>query len=249
VDAGGFSKGYGQTAELQTDFLLKGMSMLKYDVVNLAAKDFANGGEFLHQAGKKHNNNFISANVVYSEDQKQFVEPYFIKKMSANNSISRAPFDKLTVGFFGVCDQKDPLLHRNSTETPLKSLNPVEVAKEVVPQVRKKADLVVMVFNGRYKTLEAILDNIDGIDIVIMGGEYYRAEQYSSKDIVIASTPSLGKYFGVLSIELDKNKRIVSSNKRSIPLDTKIDDDPRFTKLVQDFEKAKKEYAAVPNEK
>lgn len=245
MDAGGFSKGFGAAAELQTEFLLKGMSMLNYDCINLAIKDFANGGEFLKRAGKEHNANFISANAVYSADKKSFVEPYFIKKISANSSDALPPFDKLTIGLFGLCDEKDPLLHRNSTESPLKSLNPVEIAQDIVPKLEKKVDLVVLVYNGRFKSLEAILDNVDGIDVVIMGGEYYRAEQYTGKDIVIASTPSLGKYFGVLSVELDKNKRIVSSNKRRIPLEKNIKDDPKFVKLVNQFETAKTDQAIV----
>ncbi len=219
--------------------------MLNYDCINLAIKDFANGGEFIKRAAKEYNANFISANAVYSEDKKPFVEPYIIKKISTQSSEIVPPFDKLTVGFFGLCDEKDPLLHRNSTETALKSLNPVEIAQDIVPNLEKKVDLVVLVFNGRFKSLEAVLDNVDGIDIVIMGGEYFRAEQYTGKDVVITSTPSLGKYFGVLSVELDKDKRIVASNKRRIPLDKQIKDDPKLLKLVDQFETAKTDQAVV----
>lgn len=196
------------------------------------------------KAEKEYGVNFISANAVYSEDSKNFVEPYIIKKVTANESETRPPFKSLDVAFLGLCDQRDPLLHRNSTEKALKSLNPVEIAKELVPKLKKKADLVVLVFNGRYKSMEAVLNSVDGIDIVIMGGEYYRAEQYASKDIIVTSTPSLGKYFGILKLELDKDKHIISSNKRRIPLDTSIKDDPKFVKLVNEFEKAKKEPSA-----
>lgn len=243
ADAGGFAKGYGRPAQLQTEFLLKGMSLLNYDCVNLATKDFSEGGEFLQIMGKKYNIDFLSANVIFTENNSAFAEPYLIKKISARNTNSLPPFRKLTVGLLGLCDERDQLLHRSSQEAPLKSTDPVEAAKKVLPSLAKSADLVVLLFNGRYNTLEAILANVSGVDIVILGGEYYRAEHYRGSDVLVAGTPSLGKYFSMLTVELDGSKKIIASQKQSIPLDETIEDDEKLAQLVADFNDANKNVA------
>ena len=246
VDAGGFSKGYGTTAQLQTDYLLKGMSLLNYDCINLATKDFPEGGDFLKRMSKKHDIDFVSSNIIYAESGDYFTHPFVMKKISASNG-RHLPFKKLTIALFGLCDQKERLLPNRFEETPLQSLEPIEAAKKILPQL-KKADLVVLFYNGRFKTLEVLLDQVDGIDIVIMGGEYYRADHYSGKEVIIASTPSLGKYFGTLTVELDQNKNIVASQKRRIPMDEKIADDPKLAELVADFNIEHKKVMASRNQ-
>ncbi|MBN1480016.1 hypothetical protein EH223_18975 [candidate division KSB1 bacterium] len=244
VDAGGFSKGYGRSAQLQTEFLLKGMSMLNYDCVNLATKDFSEGGEFLRIMGNKYNINLLSSNIVYAESNTHFTEPFYIKKIAARRSNSQPPFRKLTIGFLGLCDERAQLLHRGTEEAQLRSTDPIEAAKNVLPSLKKSADIVVLFYNGRYNTLEALLSQVDGVDIVILGGEYYRAEHYTGNDVIVASTPSLGKYFGTLTIELDKSKKIMSFHKNRIPLDESIADDPKLAKLVADFNSANQNLAS-----
>ncbi|MBN1465221.1 hypothetical protein JXA02_05630 [candidate division KSB1 bacterium] len=243
LDAGGFSKSYGTTAQLQTDFLLKGLSMLRYDGINLSGKDFSEGGEFLQALRKKHGLDFISANIVYAQEKKQFVEPFIIKKLTT--SARTAPFKKLTVGILGLCDEKESLLHARFEEAQLQSLAPVAAAQEIVRKLDKQTDLVILLYNGRFNALEALLSQIGGIDIVIMGGEYYRAEQYSDENVIIASSPSLGKYFATLAITIDKDRKITASQKRRIPLDESIQDDPKLAKLVADFDR-EKENGAPP---
>ena len=246
IDAGGFAKGYGTAAALQTEYLLKGMSLLNYDVVNLATKDFTGGGELLKNIGKKFDTPFVSSNIVYSENDKNFVEPYLLKKVSVTNSKSRPPFEKLTIGVLGLCDEREALLHRSDDEAQLKSYDPLLAAHTFLPKL-SKADLIVLVYNGRYSQLQQVLEHVDDVDIVIMGGEYYRANHYRGTDIVMASTPSLGKYFSLLTLQLDKNKNIISSKKRQIPLDESIPDNEELDKLVREFSQAKQNAPRVSN--
>ncbi|MBN1561923.1 hypothetical protein JW998_16850 [candidate division KSB1 bacterium] len=240
LDAGGFSKGYGTTAPLQTDYLLKGMAMLNYDGVNLAVKDFSEGGVFLQSLSEKHRIDLLSANIVYSKSNELFAKPFVVKKLAANSR--NIPFKKLTIGLFGLCDEKEALLHSRLQEEALKSAPPIEAAQKIVPQLKRQVDLVILLYNGRFNTLESLLSHVEGIDVVILGGEYYRAEQYSSdKGIIIASSPSLGKYFATLTIDLDKDKKITASQKRRIPLDEQIEDNPKLARLVADFDRASKD--------
>jgi len=57
---------------------------------------------------------------------------------------------------------------------------------------------------------------------------------------IVVTTPSMGKYGGILTLELDKNKKIVSHSTQQIPLKEDMKDDPEIVKLVEEFEQAEK---------
>ncbi len=217
------------------------MTSLGYDAINLSYKDFYKGGNFLKELEKKFKLQFLSGNIYY-ENGKEFALPFVVKTLSATGT-EKPPFKKLKVAMLGLCDQRDRLLHRMADEQQLKSVDPVAIAKEIAPKLRKQADLVILVYSGKYKSVEAILRDVKGIDIVVMGGEYYSANRYAGSDAIVVSTPSLGKYFGRLVVTLDNNKKIISNEKMSIPLELEVKEDSKFVKLINDFEKERKEQA------
>jgi 2',3'-cyclic-nucleotide 2'-phosphodiesterase (5'-nucleotidase family) len=220
VDAGGFLKGYSQDSNIQSEYLLNGMMMLGYDAVNLAIKDFTGGGEYLQAMRKKHDVPFVSSNVFYIDSKNQFVENSIIKKLSTHAAKVQPPFDKLTVGILGLCDEKKSLLQRNLSEPALLSREPIEAAKKAVAELHQ-ADLILLLFNGRYATLESILAQTPKIDIVVVGGEYYKVTPATSGKTVMVSTPSLGKYFGEVTLTLNAKKQIIDNKPNEFRLTKK----------------------------
>jgi len=224
------------------------MNLLGYDVANLSIKDFTNGGEFIKTLAKQSKVNLTSASVVYTANSTPIVEPYVIRKLTPEQRNPSPPFDQLTIGLIGVCDPREKLLHNRFNEDQLKSIDPVAAVKNVLPKVRKKADLVILLFNGRYQNLTPILETVKEIDIVIMGGEYYRARTYQGDDVIITSVASLGKYGAYLQLTLDQDKTIINSTKTQVPLDKSIDDDPTLAKLVAEYKKAQEKLLNPPRQ-
>ncbi|RPI02928.1 MAG: hypothetical protein EHM72_02895 [Calditrichaeota bacterium] len=229
-------KGYSSDAAIQSRYLLKGLGMLGCEAINLAIKDFSSGGEYLQKVQKELDVPLISANINFTESQKPFTRPFMLKKLTARQR-SGLPFSKLTVGIFGLCDEKENLLNRNLPEAQLISTDPVAAARATVSDLKKDAELIILLFNGRYKTCEAILQAVPGIDVVVVGGEYYKVMPNSESKPIMVSTPSLGKYFGRLNLTLNAKKEIVNHEITRVTLDEKIPDDPQMVKLVADFEK------------
>ncbi len=237
VDAGGFMKGYAANAALQSEFLIKGLSMLGYDAVNLAVKDFSLGGKYLQTMRERYDVPFVAANVQYLETGKPFTNQYLVKKLSASAKNGQPAFDKITVGIFGLCDRREALFHENLNEPKVISTDPIPAAKKAVAEL-SKCDLVVLLYNGRYQVLEDLLAQVPNIDVVVVGGEYYRVTQSTNRIPVLVTTPSLGKYFGELKLTLNEHKKIINYQNSRIPLDSTVADDPRLSRLVSDFEKA-----------
>jgi len=214
---------------------------LGYNAINLSYKDFFLGGVLLKEIEKKQRMQFLSANTFY-EDGKAFATPYVVKELKPSGN-ARLPFKKLRVGILGLEDERDQLLRRKADEPQLKSTNPVKAAQKFVPLLRKKADLVILLYSGKFKNLEAILNNVKGIDVAVMGGEYYSVRRFGKGEFLVVSSPSLGKYCNYLSLTLDRDKNIIAHRESSVALDENIKEDPAFVKLVKEFEEARKESA------
>lgn len=213
--------------------------MLGYDAVNLSPKDFYAGGAFLKDIEKDNHFSFISANI-NSEDGSLFTKPFVIKTLKVTG-MEKPPFGKLKVGILGLCDQRKNFVRHPADGLKLQSIDPVQAANEIVPELVRKADIVVVMYHGKFKTLERVVRETKGIDVVILGGEYYSAKMIAGSKVIVASSVSLGKHFSSLTLTLDENKKIIAHQKKSIPLETDIKQDKQLLNLVQDFEKARKQ--------
>lgn len=211
-------------------------------MINLGLRDFINGGEFLKKLHEKKKFQFLAGNVFYKDTNKPFAKPFVIRKIKAHKvEGKKLPFNSLKVGIIGLCDERSILFGDNIAEPGLESKAPASIAKELVDKVRKKADIVVLLYHGKYSQLRPIIAKVKGIDVVVVGGEYYRVDRIESTNPIIVTTPSMGKYVGVLTLQLDDKKNIVSSHKERLPLKENIDSDANFVRLAADYEKAAQE--------
>jgi len=215
------------------------MTWLGYSAINLAVRDFNSGGKFVSHLQETYQPKFVSTNIFYKDSDKRFSQPYVLKELEAKEKSKKIAFRKLKVGIIGLCDERATLFSNRLEESALESKAPLQVAKDWVPEVRKKVDLLVLLFSGTVDNLQAIIDQVPGIDVAILGGEAYISNQIRGRqNTVIVTTPSMGKYAGVLTLELDSSKKIVSSKKDQFPLDEQIPDDPRFAELAKEYDLA-----------
>jgi len=231
----------GEISKLKIDYLIKGFSLLDYSVINLSVRDFVNGGEFVKSLTNKYSNiDFISANIYYKDTAKHFAKPYVIKRVKARTS-KGLPFKKLAIGIIGLCEKRETLFSNRFQEKMLEAKPPLDIAKTIVPQLRKKVDLVIVLFHGKASALEPILREVKGIDVVVLGGAYSYRNLMKEKRPIIVSSPSLGKYAGYVTLELDKKKNIISEHRQQVALSEKIADDPELAALSKEFEQKSKE--------
>jgi 2',3'-cyclic-nucleotide 2'-phosphodiesterase (5'-nucleotidase family) len=242
VDAGAFGRGYGEIGRIRNEYMAKGLAMLDYDVINLSVRDLKNGGEFIKNVMRDYKLKYVSANIHYKDSGKLFTEPYVIQELR-NKGKKSGGLNRLKVGIIGLCEKRANLFNESIDEKMLESLDPVEAAKTYIPKVRKKCDIVVLLAHMNYKILEQVLSNVEGVDIVALGGGYYRTKVGSHQDsLIVVKTKTLGKYAGQLLLTLDQNKNIVSHRATEIALNEKIPDNPELAKLAEEAEKAEREY-------
>jgi 2',3'-cyclic-nucleotide 2'-phosphodiesterase (5'-nucleotidase family) len=240
VDAGGFSRGSDDNSQLQNEYLITALTWLKFDAINFGYKEFQLKPSFAKKLEQNLQPPFVSANVVLAGSQKTFLQPYLIKEISAQKSERKPAFNKIRVAILGLCDNKlSPLFITRPGEPQLTYLPPIPVAQELVLKLRKKADVVVLLYFGKNDELNNLLQAVPGIDVAILGGEYYMlSSKPADKGRLVFTTPLQGKYVGVVTLQLDKNKQIISSSNKQIPLNEEVAEDPKFAQLVKDFDQA-----------
>jgi 5'-nucleotidase len=241
VDAGGFARGYDPFSQIQNKYLVKGLGMLQYAAINLGYREWGSKPSVLRKLEEEFKVDFLCANVGYKDSTRTPFEPYLIREIQPNSGHRNLPFKKLRVAIVGLTDNKLAQLFVNKPgEAELVYRDPIEAAREFMPGLVKKSDLIILLYYGKFDMMKSLLASVPGFDIAVMGGESYLvASQTSSKDpIPVVSTPSMGKYVGILTLKVDSRKKIVSSSSRQVPLKEDMAEDARFNDLVSEFEKA-----------
>jgi len=195
------------------------------------------GADFLKKLDTLNNVEMVSANIVDQQTGKPIVSPYKLEILKSDSN-SSLPFKRLTVGVIGLAEDFGNYQFSNQDNIKLFIKNPAETAKIVVPQMRKKADLIILLYYGQADQLKAVLEAARDIDVVVYGGIYSKPAFANSFDkTIFVTTPSLGKYAGILSIELSDKKEVLSYRNKEVALDESIPDKPEIADFVKEFEK------------
>jgi hypothetical protein len=166
----------------------------------------------------------VCANLVTKDDQKPFVKPYVIRR--AGN---------VRVAFFGLMG-KDLRLHAVPGERELEIQDPFETARRLVPELRKKADLVVLLSHiglteGQRLTLE-----VPGIDAMVFGHQagLFR-EVAKTNGVINVRAGDRGQQIPMIHLVVE-DRKITSYDGEMVTLDEKVPADEAMTQAVDAFQ-------------
>lgn len=145
-----------EQAELQARYLLRAMDLLKQDVLVPGEKDFALGYATFEKLREKTSVQILAANLKKKNGTKAFES----HALFTRNGENQKPIRIAVIGLVG-----EDLPWPNE----LKATSAIEEARKLVPELRKKADLVVAVTHQGYEKDVALAKAIKGIDLIIGG--------------------------------------------------------------------------------
>jgi len=223
VDSGDFFGMAGEQDSLKSAFMVDAMNRLGYDVVTLGEREFSFGQAFLLNTFKKTKIDVVSANLVYADTKKPFVKPYVIRKMC-----------NARVAFFGLIGN-DMKIRTLLTERALEIKDPIATAKALVPELRKKADIIVLLSHiglteGQRLTLEA-----PGIDVMVFGHQpgLFR-EIAKTNNVINTRAGERGQYIPGIHLVVEDGK-ISSYDGDMVTLDDKVPADEDMNRSVDGF--------------
>ncbi len=233
VDAGDVTSGPREWELLELDYLLKGYGILKYDAVNVGARE----ASISHAELKKLAASYpyvISANVVDTSGSLVF-PPYRIADLP----------EGYRVGMLGVLDEKTPA---DELGAGVRVLPMREAIARHVPALKKQVDFVVLLAFTDEATMQALAEEYFEIDVIVGGN----VEQPSGTPLevnrsTIAYITDKGKSVGELELSFVGGQKVVTKNEVTMLMED-VPDDSDIVALVKEL-RAKQVERNFPTEK
>lgn len=239
LDAGDVNTGVPQSDLLKAEPDFKGMNAIGYDVMAIGNHEFDNPLPVILKQQKDFAKfPFISANIYYNNGKRVF--PSHITK----------EIQGLKVVIFGLTTEDTPKKSVPSNSAGLKFRPSVEEAKEIVPELRPQADvLIALTHTGHYPDEKhgadapgdvTIARQTKGIDLIVGGHTQKPLFQPDVQNgTIIVQAFEWGKYLGRVDLEVVKGKVKLLSYKL-IPVNLKdskekIKDDEKILSLLKPY--------------
>jgi len=223
LDSGSVFDYKKETAE----FMLKTMEMMGYDALNLGSSEFQFGKEFLERSRSQVSFPYIASNLLYHGERLPWTSDYIIKEAGGIN-----------VAILGVFDPDD-LAHipKQEQEKVFEAIPPEAALKKLLPEVRKKADLVILLSQLNASKNLAILEAVEGIDVTIFSGCNDLANEKPPENTVILSTGCRGMNMGLLKVTLDDMQALSVTERKYVPMDSSVPVNEEIARLVEAHKK------------
>ena len=205
---------------------IKLMNHLGYDLFVPGNGEFYLGLDALRARFNEANFPVLAANVTDSND-KPLAESYVIEQAGP-----------VKVAFFGLCTVNK----EERASLSLKQANMVDIARDIVPILREKADVVVAVTHVGLSNDIKLAGEADGIDVII-GGHSHTVLQRGVKvpvtgggEVLIAQAGDNFRFCGRVDLQLRRQDgawRIVSKEAALIPIGQEIQPDRETAALLE----------------
>jgi len=199
---------------------LEGYNYIGYDAMALGNHEFDNPIKLLREQMKLASFPFISANI-RTRGGEYLAEPFIIKEC-----------DGLKVAIFGLTTKETEIIGNPEYTRDLVFEDEIDVARKLVPELRRKADLVIgLVHLGIHDSFsrgsKRLAHEVSGIDLIVDGHSHTRLEApiVVTHPVTGHSTPIVQAWkWGLILGKVDlfvQNKRVIGYRFEPIPINLK----------------------------
>ncbi len=218
----------------------KGMNLLGYDAMAIGNHEFDNPRAILKMQQELAEFPFLSANIIDNKTGKPLFNPY-----------TTFEFDGLRVAVMGMTTTDTPKQTSPESVAGLTFKSPVEVASKLVPELEKKADIIIASTHmGHYQDADfgvnapgdvTLARSVDGIDLIVGGHSQDPLFQPDLQNgTYIVQAHEWGKYVGRADFEF-RNGELKMVNYELIPVnpknaEVKLAQDPEMLALLTPYQ-------------
>lgn len=225
MDAGDTFQGTVFVNQFKGESIVPILNYLNYNTMAAGNHEFDFGYEQLLKLKDMLRYPMISANV-YTQDGKHLLVPTYKTEIGGKK-----------FAFVGFVAEDTPILTHPDNVKGLTFKNPVEVAKEIVPQLKKEADHVIVVSHIGIDVDRELAKNVPGIDLII-GGHSHTPLRTPEKvnGTYIVQDWEYGKSLGRADLYYYNNELVTFSG-GLLEYNDKVQADPEVDKMVKDVVK------------
>ncbi len=205
------------------------LNHLRFDAWTPGNGEFYDGVPNLRKRIAEASFAVLTANVALKETGKCLARPYVIEQAGP-----------VRVAVFGLCFVRTGY----ASAKPLDVADPVTTARELVPRLRKEADVVVALTHLGIVADQLLVANVRGLDLVIGGHSHTklsagkRVKDPDGREVLIVQAGDYMQYLGRVDLVAEKHGdgyRVQEARARLIALDETVTRDPETASRVAEM--------------
>ena len=174
--------------EYKAKNIIKGYEKIGCDAINIGGYELAGGVKFLQNIMDSTDIPFISANLRNKSTGKLFTDPYVI--------VDREPFRVGVIGLTSLLKDGNKFIVMDDIYIS---------GKKYMKEIRKKADIVIMLVNADRKEKQILQDEFKGADYIVISRDISRTRQGQpqQKSVTPVYCPGKqGKYMAFMEMDI-----------------------------------------------
>jgi Cytochrome c554 and c-prime len=245
ADAGDFTGDPTPPGQKQTDAIIDGMNQIGYRVAGFSQRELAHGWEVFQARRTRAKFTFVSANIVWQDTGEPVVDPFIIVKVplrkGAKSRDARLAFTALTVN-------NPSFLKTGPDGRRIVTVDPTVAASKYVPQMRARADIVVVLSSMDMELARNVARKTKEIDLILgaSGPAQSRADDFPEDSLIgrtrIQALGDQGKTLGEVRLTVDDKGAVASVQRVVVGLTREWPDDPALAQLMTATREAVNEY-------
>ncbi|HOX25814.1 MAG TPA: multiheme c-type cytochrome [Candidatus Krumholzibacteria bacterium] len=208
------------------EFLAGHTAKFGYDAIGLGERDLNFGLEFLRRMIQEHKLPYTNANVRDAATGELILPEFLV--------IERAGVR------FGVCSVMDPahkIISMAAKDGEYEVAEPIATLRDLLPRLREQCDTVVLLSHLGDQPTEAIVQEVQGIDLVVVGHSFkpYNREKIVA-DAILLSAVYDGRVIGRADVRVSpESGKVMAVDVAVTSLDDAVADDPAMLESVNQF--------------
>lgn len=203
---------------------IEAMNLLGYDAMALGLKDLDLGADVIRARMEQANFPLLAANIRLAGGNALLVQDYVVRNMGGHRIAIIGLSEGGSVAGFTI-------------EEPAAAL------QRLMPEVRSRADIVVVVTHASPTTARVLASTVTDIDLIVTGGDEHLAlgEEIGGALIVhadVASPGHAGRNMGVVALTLDSQGIMTDQTNTIAVLSETIEEDPDMLQWLQGIQVA-----------
>ncbi len=235
IDAGGIypkTEGYStHTARMIAKIVLESLDHMNYHAVNLSWRDLLSGIDNTNETRSTISVPTITSNLDYICSRSNFGKKYVIKNIGG-----------IRAGIIGIMSEESFGNLDEGIRNALTVLPPEKVLAELVPEICKSSDVVILLSSMGYGETSLLLEKVSGIDLAIASGNQIDELTQCGKDgkstsekingSLLLPARKFGKALGYVKIGFDPSGGSVSKmENKEIELTMDVALDPELERI------------------
>ena len=245
ADAGDFTGDPNPPGQKQTDAILEGMNQMGYRVAACSQRELVQGWETFQARRARAKFPFVSANIVWQDTGGPVVDPFVIIKVALRKG---APARDARVAFTALTLNNPGFLKTGSDGRRIVTVDPIAAAAKYVPQMRAKADIVVVLSSLDLDAARNVARKVKDIDLILgaAGPGQSRADDFPEDSLIgrtrIQALGDQGKTLGEIRLTVNDKAAIASVQRVVVGLTREWPDDSALAQLMTTTREAVNEY-------